>query len=121
MASVDRPPEAMIAFVAEQVGVSPAAFADYALRDQTRREHAAELQSRLGMRRFGFADWRACLRVGADVAWATDRGEPIVQRNAGAVCAPRACSSQPRQSWSGSGLEHGFAPAGRRSRHWHPD
>jgi hypothetical protein len=24
-------------------------------------------------------DWRACLRVGTDAAWATDRGEPIVQ------------------------------------------
>src|SRR5208283_3220961 len=52
----DRPPEAMIAFVAEQVGVPPSAFADYALRDQTRREHAAELQAALGIRRFGLAD-----------------------------------------------------------------
>ncbi|MDA8252726.1 MAG: DUF4158 domain-containing protein [Rhodospirillales bacterium] len=75
----DHPPEAMIAFVADQVGVPPAAFADYAQRDQTRREHAAELQAALGMRRFGFADWRACIRVGADAAWATDRGEPIVR------------------------------------------
>jgi hypothetical protein len=25
------------------------------------------------------ADWRACLRVGTDAAYATDRGEPIVQ------------------------------------------
>lgn len=75
----DRPPEAMIMFVAEQVGVPPSAFTGYALRDQTRREHAAELQAALGMRRFGFADWRACLRVGTDAAWATDRGEAIVR------------------------------------------
>ena len=40
----EPPPEAMIGFVAHQLGVSPAAFADYALRDQTRREHAVELQ-----------------------------------------------------------------------------
>ena len=33
----------------------------------------------LGLRSFGLMDWRACLRVGADAAWATDRGEPIVQ------------------------------------------
>lgn len=26
-----------------------------------------------------FADWRSCLKAGADAAWATDRGEPIVQ------------------------------------------
>ena len=33
----------------------------------------------LRLRSFGLADWRACLRVGTDAAWATDRGEPIVQ------------------------------------------
>src|SRR5271163_4779293 len=25
------------------------------------------------------ADWRSCLRIGADAGWATDRGEPIVR------------------------------------------
>ncbi len=74
-----HPPEAMIGFVAHQLGVSPAAFADYALRDQTRREHAVELQKHLRLRGFRLADWRACLQVGTDTAWATDRGEPIVR------------------------------------------
>jgi TnpA family transposase len=74
----ERPPEAMIAFVAHQLQASPAAFADYALRDQTRREHAVELQKLLRLRSFRLADWRACLQLGADTAWATDRGEPIV-------------------------------------------
>ena len=69
----------MIAFVADQLGVPAAAFADYAQRDQTRREHAVELQRYLSLRSFGLADWRACLRVGTDAAWATDRGEPIVR------------------------------------------
>jgi Domain of unknown function (DUF4158) len=59
--------------------VPPAVFADYAHRDQTRREHAAELETILGIRRFGLADWRTCIRVGADAAWATDRCEPIVR------------------------------------------
>ncbi len=75
----EQPPEPMIAFVAHQIGASPAAFADYAVRDQTRREHAVELQNLLGLRSFRLADWRACLRIGANAAWATDRGEPIVQ------------------------------------------
>jgi hypothetical protein len=75
----ERPPEAMIGFVAHQLCVAPAAFADYALRDQTRREHAVELQNRLRLRGFRLADWRACLQVGTDTAWATDRGEPIVR------------------------------------------
>ena len=69
----------MIAFVARQFDVPPSAFANYAQRDQTRREHAVELQKYLRLRSFGLADWRACLKVGADAAWATDRGEPIVQ------------------------------------------
>ena len=56
-----------------------ALFADYAHRDQTRREHVVELQRYLGLRSFGLADWRSCLRVGTDAAWATDRGEPIVR------------------------------------------
>ena len=75
----DQPPAAMIAFVADQVGVPPEAFADYAHRDQTRREHAAELQVAFRLRRFGLPDWRTCIRAGADAAWATDRGEPIVR------------------------------------------
>jgi TnpA family transposase len=74
----EHPPEAMIAFVARQVGVPSAAFADYALRDQTRREHVVELQKHLRLRSFGLAEWRSCLRLGADAAWATDRGESIV-------------------------------------------
>jgi hypothetical protein len=78
MGPAEQPPEEMIAFVARQLGVLSADFADYAQRDQTRREHAVELQRYLGMRRFGLADWRRCLHVGTDAAWATDRGEPIV-------------------------------------------
>ncbi len=73
-----HPPGAVLAFVAEQLGTPPSSFAGYAARDQTRREHAAELQSVLGLRSFRLADWRACLGVGAEAAWATDRGEPIV-------------------------------------------
>jgi hypothetical protein len=75
----EHPPEEMITFIAHQLGDSPAVFAEYALRDQTRREHAIELQKLLSLRSFRLADWRACLQVGANAAWATDRGEPIVQ------------------------------------------
>jgi TnpA family transposase len=56
-------PEALIAFVARQLGVRRVDFANYAQRDQTRREHTVELQRYLGLRSFGLMDWRACLRV----------------------------------------------------------
>jgi TnpA family transposase len=94
MGPAEQPPKAMIAFVARQLGVRQVDFADYAQRDQTRREHAIELQRYLGLRSFGLMDWRACLRVGADAAWATDRGEPIIQamlahlRTSGVVLPP---------------------------------
>jgi TnpA family transposase len=73
------PPAALLDFAAAQLGIPAAAFTGYAQRDQTRREHAAELQAILGLRSFRLADWRDCLRVGADAAWSTDRGEPIVR------------------------------------------
>ena len=75
----DHPPEPLVGFVAEQLGLTPGAFAEYAVRDQTRRKHAVELQAILGLQRFGFSAWRDCLRVGTEAAWATDRGEPIVR------------------------------------------
>ncbi len=74
----ETPPKEMLAFVADQLGVDAGLFGEYAQRAETRREHALELQQYLGLRTFRLADWRTCLRVGADAAWATDRGEPIV-------------------------------------------
>lgn len=67
----EYPPPEMIAFTAHQLGLSSAKYGDYALRDQTRREHAVELQKYLQLRNFGFVDWRSCLKAGADAAWAT--------------------------------------------------
>ena len=73
-----QPPAALLDFVAGQLGIPATAFSEYARRDQTRREHAAELQAILGICSFRLGDWRDCLRAGADAAWSTDRGEPIV-------------------------------------------
>jgi hypothetical protein len=73
------PPAAMLAFVANQVGADPKLFGNYAHRAETRREHLLELQQCMRLRSFRLADWRACLHIGANAAWATDRGEPIVQ------------------------------------------
>jgi TnpA family transposase len=75
----ESPPEPMLVFIAQQIGVDPTLFGEYARRAETRREHLLELQRLLRLRSFGLADWRACLRLGADAAWATDRGDPIVQ------------------------------------------
>ena len=49
----ERPPAALISFVAEQIDVRPKSIDDYLISDQNRRRHAAELQDRLRLRPFG--------------------------------------------------------------------
>ena len=67
----------------------------------------------LGLRSFRLADWRNCLRVGADAAWSTDRGEPIIQamlthlRAQGVLVPDAAC-------WSGSAWLPARVPASER-------
>ena len=114
----EHPPPEMIAFIAHQLGLPSAKFGDYALRDQTRREHAVELQRYLQLRSFGFADWRSCLKAGADAAWATDRGEPIVR----AMIAHLRANNVVLPTVSGVGADRagrrGRAPGRRFSKPW---
>jgi hypothetical protein len=49
----ERPPAALISFVAEQIDVRPESIDDYLISGQNRRRHAAELQDRLRLRPFG--------------------------------------------------------------------
>ena len=48
----EQPPQALIAFVAEQVGADSGIFSEYAKRDETRWEHALLLIRRLGLSTF---------------------------------------------------------------------
>jgi hypothetical protein len=48
----ETPPAAVLAFIADQVGVPPAQFATYRQRPTNRREHVAELMAILGCRAF---------------------------------------------------------------------
>jgi TnpA family transposase len=49
----ERPPEPLLAFVAEQIDVLPQSIDDYLSAERNRRSHAAELQDRLRLRPFG--------------------------------------------------------------------
>ena len=51
----ERPPAALISFVAEQIDVRPECIDDYLVSAQNRRRHAAELQDRLRLRPFGIS------------------------------------------------------------------
>jgi Domain of unknown function (DUF4158) len=55
---------ALCIFVAEQLGLDPVHFGDYAERDQTRREHALEIQTALGLRALTSSMYR---EIGSDV------------------------------------------------------
>src|SRR3546814_6473910 len=46
------PPAPVLGYVARQLGVAPDAFADYARRNQTRREHLVEIRGSHGSRIF---------------------------------------------------------------------
>jgi TnpA family transposase len=49
----ERPPAALVAFVAEQIDVLPEALDEYLRFDQSRRRHSTELQERLRLRPYG--------------------------------------------------------------------
>jgi TnpA family transposase len=68
----------MLEFVAQQISVPPAAFADYAQRDTTRREHQVEAYKALGLRPFTRADVRSILGIAIGIALQNDNGLTIV-------------------------------------------
>ena len=71
------PPAHLLAFIADQLRINPKSFEDYAQRDETRREHLAELQAYLGMRSFGREDYRTMARIAFNESIGTDRGDAI--------------------------------------------
>jgi Domain of unknown function (DUF4158) len=74
----EQPPAALCAFVAEQLGLDAAHFGDYAERDQTRREHALEIETALGLRPLTRALYREFAAWLLPTAFATDHGPTLV-------------------------------------------
>ena len=74
----EQPPAALCAFIAEQLGLDAAQFGNYAERDQTRREHAIEIQAALGLRPFTSALYRELAAWLLPTALSTDHGPTLV-------------------------------------------
>ena len=74
----EMPPAAMLTVLATQTGCEPDAFADYAARDTTLREHRAAIERRLGLRAFERADRAMAFATASEVATSTDRCDAIV-------------------------------------------
>jgi TnpA family transposase len=74
----ETPPAAVVAYVAEQLGIDPGAFASYGHRIWTRFAHSRRLAQYLGIRTATRDDRRAALLVAAEAASATESGLPIM-------------------------------------------
>ena len=96
LANLDQSSEPLVIWLATQLDIPAAAFADYARRPQTMTDHARRLAVTLGLRAPVAADLVPMIEVAAQAAWATDRGQPIVAaviaalRTAGIILPPAA-------------------------------
>jgi TnpA family transposase len=75
----DDLPHAVLKYLGSQLTVSPAAFADYGQRLQTRSDHAAMAAHYLGLRPFTRADIAHAIDIAARAAARSDRGETIAR------------------------------------------
>ena len=75
----ETPPPELLNFLAWQLDLSPDAWASYAERDETRREHLAELQAHYGLRSFGIGQYRSLASWLMPTALQTNRGVVLVR------------------------------------------
>lgn len=71
------PPRAMLRYIADQVGADPEAFALYARREETRRDHTARLMVYLDTRSATAQDRRVALLAAIQTAAISDDGPAI--------------------------------------------
>jgi TnpA family transposase len=64
----------LLNLVADQLKMSVNVWGEYGKRDQTRREHLAELQTIFGFQTFSMGYYQSFVSSLADLAWQTDKG-----------------------------------------------
>ena len=67
-------PAPVIQWIARQVQSDAAAWPQYGVRDETRREHFQEIRAYLSLSTFGLPDFRKLVHCLADLAMQTDKG-----------------------------------------------
>lgn len=72
-------PKHLVAFMGEQIDVRVSMFDGYAARPATSSVHARDAEAALGLRPPTNADLPLLIEAGAQAAWSTDRGVPIVR------------------------------------------
>jgi len=77
---VDQPPfPPLLRWVVQQLKVQAESWEDYGQREQTRREHLAELQAWLNLTPFSVSDYRRLVHSLTELAQQTDRGIVLAQ------------------------------------------
>ncbi len=79
LADVLEVPQRVVEYIAQQVGVDPAAFEQYGERDNTLFEHLDELRREFGFRNCGWPQLRALGRELIPLALESDRSLPLVE------------------------------------------
>ncbi len=74
----ETPPAELLAFLARQLGIPATSWTSYADRDETRRDHLAELQLHYGLRSFRIGQYRALGAWLFPTALQTNRGVVLV-------------------------------------------
>lgn len=70
----EKPFPPLLNFVANQLKMSANVWNEYGKRDQTRREHLAELQTIFGFQTFSMESYQSFVNSLEDFAWQTDKG-----------------------------------------------
>jgi TnpA family transposase len=103
----ETPPAELLTFLARQLGLSAGVWAGYAERDETRREHLAELQLHYGLRSFSIGQYRSLAAWLMPTALQTDRGVVLVQAGIDElrrISHPQGACATRRGKWRASDL-----------------
>lgn len=74
------PPDVLLSYVSQQLHINPTAWCEYAQRDETRREHALELQTVFGYRPFTAGEYRKQRSMLTELALQTNKGVVIAEQ-----------------------------------------
>jgi hypothetical protein len=77
LAHLEQPIKPLVQWMAKQLDIPAAPFANYARRPQTMTDHARLLSAALGLRPSANSDLPMMVEAAAKAAWSTDHGQPI--------------------------------------------
>lgn len=93
-------PMCLLQWIGRQLRIDPTCWAQYAEREETRREHLLELRAYLGMKPFGLAHYQQAVHAMTERALQTDKDIML----ANAFWTRYAISESSYQGWMSNGF-----------------